>query len=144
MGEVNAYIYFNPRYALPPLTKEWQRRQLKKGQDKQQYMPVWELATLPAGLKAAGEALCAALPTALSCNNPACTNLDTISEAFMLVRGKASLCGGCLHDAPQQSGPQAGTLLEIALQWCLSAAQIPGHAACHAVGCPLLAPIKPS
>jgi hypothetical protein len=55
-----------------------------------------QLPALAASLKAAGAMLCSALPCSFFCNNPACVNVSGLSEGFMLVRGKACICGGCL------------------------------------------------
>jgi hypothetical protein len=51
---------------------------------------------LPRLLAAAGEALCAAVPSSACCSNPRCTNLHGVSAGFALVRGKGCVCGGCL------------------------------------------------
>jgi hypothetical protein len=47
-------------------------------------------------LQSLGEVLCAQHPSRFCCNNPRCSNFATASEAFLLVRGKACACGGCL------------------------------------------------
>jgi hypothetical protein len=54
------------------------------------------LLSLPALLIAAGEALCAAVPSSACCSNPRCNNLSGVSAGFALVRGKGCVCGGCL------------------------------------------------
>jgi hypothetical protein len=51
---------------------------------------------LPRLLAAAGEALCAAVPSSACCSNPRCTNLAGVTAGFALVRGKGCVCGGCL------------------------------------------------
>jgi hypothetical protein len=51
-------------------------------------------AGLPAQLHAFGIALWSALPQPRCCNNAACTNLASVSEA-KLVAGKASRCSKC-------------------------------------------------
>jgi hypothetical protein len=43
-----------------------------------------------------GVLLCARHPSRFCCNDPDCNNVATTSEGFMLVRGKACACGGCL------------------------------------------------
>ena len=52
--------------------------------------------SLPTVVSAAGEALCAALPSSACCSNPRCANLSGVSAGFALVRGKGCVCGGCL------------------------------------------------
>jgi len=52
--------------------------------------------TLARVLYTQGLRLCAASPSAFSCNNPLCRNLASVSKAFELVRGKGCVCGGCL------------------------------------------------
>jgi hypothetical protein len=47
-------------------------------------------------LQLLGEALCAQSPSRFCCNNPRCSNVATASEGFVLVRGNACACGGCL------------------------------------------------
>jgi hypothetical protein len=54
------------------------------------------LLSLPAVMVAAGEALCAAVPSSSCCSNPRCTNLHGVSAGFALVRGKGCVCAGCL------------------------------------------------
>jgi len=54
----------------------------------------------------------AAVPNRYGCNNPACTNLTTVSDAFALVRGKSCVCGGCLGrlaagEDPEELAPAA-------------------------------------
>lgn len=65
------------------------------------------LPELAAALEAAGRALCAALPCRFCCNNPDCSNMDGVSEAFGLVRGKACVCGGCLGVLKAREAPGA-------------------------------------
>jgi hypothetical protein len=55
-----------------------------------------QLPALVASLKTAGYALCSALPCSFACSNAGCVNTSGVSECFMLVRGKACVCGGCL------------------------------------------------
>jgi len=57
--------------------------------------PIAEVQLLAAALQAAARAMFAAVPNRYGCNNPACTNLTTVSDAFALVRGKSCVCGGC-------------------------------------------------
>jgi hypothetical protein len=54
------------------------------------------ILSLPTALVAAGEAMCAAVPSSTCCSNPRCTNLSGVSAGFALVRGKSCVCGGCL------------------------------------------------
>ena len=78
--------------ALPPLFKTWH------GFCSQLEIVEATLAagTVPKHLLAAGEALCAAVPSSTCCSNPRCTNLSGVSAGFALVRGKNCVCGGCL------------------------------------------------
>lgn len=82
-------------------------------------------------LRELGELLCASLPGTFGCNNPGCTNVATASEAFMLVRGKACVCGGCAAERPGVGGPapsedQRCTLIReaaTAARYCSAACQ---------------------
>lgn len=66
------------------------------------------LPSLAAALKAAGEALCAALPCHFGCSETFCLTVTTVSEAFALVRGQSCVCGGC-------TGPLQGTSSDAAV-----------------------------
>jgi hypothetical protein len=65
------------------------------------------LLSLQTALAAAGEALCAAVPSSACCSNPHCTNLSGVSAGFSLVRGKGCVCGGCLRLQSGGAGPAA-------------------------------------
>jgi hypothetical protein len=54
------------------------------------------ILSLPTALVAAGEVLCAAVPSSSCCSNPRCNNLGGVSAGSALVRGKGCVCGGCL------------------------------------------------
>jgi hypothetical protein len=71
------------------------------------------LPSLPTALSAAGEALCAAVPSSACCSNPRYTNLAGVSASFALVRGKGCVCGGCLGLQAGGSGavPSQGALV---------------------------------
>jgi hypothetical protein len=56
--------------------------------------PAEPISELPGLLLNFGEALWSALPQPRCCNNAACTNLDSVSDA-KLVAGKASRCSKC-------------------------------------------------
>jgi hypothetical protein len=65
----------------------------------QQAADMWdcsELQELSRVLLCVGQGLCGSVPCSFCCNNPACSNLGGVSEAFALVRGKGCVCGGCL------------------------------------------------
>lgn len=79
------------------------------------------LLSLPALLIAAGEALCAAVPSSACCSNPRCNNLSGVSAGFALVRGKGCVCGGCLG---LQVGGEAAVTSQgahaLAARWAMS------------------------
>jgi hypothetical protein len=68
---------------------------------------------LPILLAAAGEALCAAVPSSACCSNPCCSNLAGVSAGFALVRGKGCVCGGCLgvQAGGSAAAPRQGALI---------------------------------
>jgi len=69
--------------------------------------PLTEVQLLAAALQDSARVLLAAVPNRYGCNNPACTNLATVSDAFALVRGKSCVCGGCLRRL--EAGPAASS-----------------------------------
>lgn len=72
-----------------------------------QSAPVDSLLQFAEQLQSAAAALCAAVPSRRCCNNPGCSNLGTVSEAFALVRGKGSVCGGCMGCRTAGAGGEA-------------------------------------
>jgi hypothetical protein len=66
---------------------------------------------LPQLLAAAGEAVCAAVPSSACCSNPCCSNLSGVSASFALVRGKGCVCGGCLGLQTGEPAPRQGALI---------------------------------
>jgi hypothetical protein len=82
------------------------RRQQRAKDEKWQQLQttcIEALGELEQQLGMAGGALCvSALPPC--CNNPGCSNLGSVSEAFGLMRGKGCVCGGCSRAAASSGG----------------------------------------
>ena len=74
------------------------------------------ILSLPTALVAAGEALCAAVPSSGCCSNHRSTNLGGVSVGFALVRGKGCVCGGCLGLQAGGVVPSRGVLAARSVQ----------------------------
>jgi hypothetical protein len=71
-----------------------------------------------------GVLLSALLPTRYCCNNPGCVSWQTDSEGFLLVRGKACVCAGCIA---ADKGPTAeAPAYCFAARWVLVACGLGG------------------
>jgi hypothetical protein len=71
-----------------------------------------------------GVLLSALLPTRYCCNNPGCASWQTDSEGFLLVRGKACVCAGCI--AADNGSTAEASAYCFAARWVLVACGLGG------------------
>jgi hypothetical protein len=75
------------------LKQQFYQQQQQQQQQQNEQSPA-AAASLAQTLQQLGAAVASQLPLPYCCNNPACSNLDALSEQ-VLVSGKSTTCGGC-------------------------------------------------